>query len=113
MCRRSAVQREGFKLTAEWAPDEEEPNGRKKQLTAELVHQILKRISDEDSWTMGYVRLAGGVQAICICIRAVYTSIFRASRFLVLVISLAPPSAELVCALFAAASTRSKRGPIG
>jgi transposase len=52
------VQREGFKLTAEWAPDEEEPNGRKKQLTAELVHQILKRISDEDSWTMGYVRLA-------------------------------------------------------
>lgn len=52
MCR---TQREGFKLTAEWAPDEEDQNGRKKQLTAELVHQILKRISDEDSWTMGYV----------------------------------------------------------
>lgn len=50
-----AVQREGFKLTAEYAPSEDEPQERKKVLSAEMVHQIFKRISDEDSWTLGYV----------------------------------------------------------
>ncbi|KNC87399.1 hypothetical protein SARC_00490 [Sphaeroforma arctica JP610] len=47
-------RRDGFKITAEWKEIDEDSNEKKKLITAEMAHQILKRISDKDSWILGF-----------------------------------------------------------
>eukprot|EP01134_Creolimax_fragrantissima_P005297 CFRG5297T1 len=47
-------RREGFKITAEWKEVDEDSSEKKKVISADMAHQILKRISDVDSWTLGF-----------------------------------------------------------
>ncbi|KAI0233692.1 DNA-directed RNA polymerase II subunit RPB1 [Lamellibrachia satsuma] len=48
-----AIRRKGLELTAEWKHVNEESQEKKIVLTAERVHEIFKRISDEDSLALG------------------------------------------------------------
>eukprot|EP00124_Ichthyophonus_hoferi_P003248 Ihof_evm1s271 gene=Ihof_evmTU1s271 len=47
------IQRTGLVINAEWK-EVEEGQERKRQVTAEMAHTILKRISDEDAWLLGF-----------------------------------------------------------
>ena len=47
------IRRKGLELTAEWKNVNEESQEKKIVLTAERVHEIFKRISDEDSTALG------------------------------------------------------------
>ena len=47
------IRRIGLELTAEWKHVNEDSQERKIQLTAERVHEIFKRISDEESIALG------------------------------------------------------------
>lgn len=47
------IRRKGLELTAEWKHVNEESQERKVVLTAERVHEIFKRISDEECIAIG------------------------------------------------------------
>ena len=47
------IRREGLKLNAEWKHINEDSQERKIELTAERVHEIFKRISDDECSALG------------------------------------------------------------